>query len=59
MSKSKTTAAAPVMPYPERGGSYVLDEAAAALTPVPMLAKTDGETAVQTPVEPTPEQEPQ
>lgn len=59
MSKSKTTAAAPAMPYPERGGSFILDEAAAVLTPVPTLAETDAETAVQVPVESTPEQEPQ
>ena len=62
MSKSKAPAdpaAPPVQPYPDRGGSFVLDEGSMTLTP----AETAGETPVQGPVEtglePTPEQEPQ
>lgn len=64
MSKSKAPAVPPVQPYPDRGGSFVLDEGSMTLTP----AETAGEPPVQAPVEigpietglePAPEQEPQ
>ena len=63
MSKSKTTPAPSVQPYPDRGGSFVLDEGSMTLTPVPKPGETADDTPVQAPVEtglePTPEQEPQ
>ncbi|ETD85815.1 hypothetical protein U703_02205 [Rhodobacter capsulatus YW1] len=67
MSKSKTTPAPSVQPYPDRGGSFVLDEGSMTLTPVPKPGETADDTSVQAPVEtdvepgpePTPEQEPQ
>jgi len=54
MSKTKTAAALPAQPYPDRGGSFLLDEVAGTLTPI----ETAGETPVQDPVETTAEQEP-
>ena len=58
MSKTKTP-----QPYPDRGGSFVLDEGSMTLTPVRNGVDPLPESPVQTPVEtgrePTTEQEPQ
>ena len=58
MSKVKTAPPTPpALPYPAQGGSYVLDESAGILTPVPTRIDPASDAPVQTPVETTSEQE--